>query len=302
MQNFDSRPAEASPSPSPFSRVLVTGGSSQIGRCLLKRLAALEIPAYALGRNLPPDIPADNFIERDLTDSALVIPEQMDAMVHIAALWYLPGHLDALYACGIRRIVCFSTTSIFIKQDSSDAGERDLVARMMDAEESVTARCEELGIACTILRPTLVYGVGIDRNISRAANFIQRFRFYPVAAGATGLRQPVHADDLATVALAALESPVAAGKRYEVGGGERLAYREMIGRIFDTLEIPRRFCVIPFLGFLAATAGWLLRRPEVTGEMVQRMRRDLVCDNNPAMRDLGYEPRPFLSAGRADLP
>ena len=173
---------------------------------------------------------------------------------------------------------------------------------MVDAEARVLAQCAALEIACTILRPTLVYGLGIDRNISRAANFIRRFRFYPLAGAATGLRQPVHADDLAAAALAALNTPVAAGKCYEVGGSEQLVYREMIGRIFDTLEMPRRFVPIPFLGTFAAAAGFVLRRPEVTGEMVQRMRRDLVCDNGPAIRDFGYEPRPFLSAGRADLP
>ncbi len=288
--------------PLPFSSVLVTGGSSQIGRCVLRRLATAGVSGYALGRNRPPGLPADRFVQGDLTRTDLEFPDRMDAVVHIAKLWYLPEHIDALYARGVRRIVCFSTTSIFVKQDSSDAGERDLVARMVDAEARVLAQCAALEIACTILRPTLVYGLGIDRNVSRAANFIRRFRFYPLAGAATGLRQPVHADDLAAAALAALNTPVAAGKCYEVGGSEQLVYREMIGRIFDTLEMPRRFVPIPFLGTFAAAAGFVLRRPEVTGEMVQRMRRDLVCDNGPAIRDFGYEPRPFLSAGRADLP
>lgn len=288
--------------PLPFASVLVTGGSSQIGRCVLRRLATAGAQAYAVGRNRPPGLSADRFVQGDLTEESLDFPDRLDAVVHIAGLWYLPGHIDALFTRGVRRIVCFSTTSIFVKHDSSDAGERDLVARMVNAEKSVTERCAALGIACTILRPTLVYGLGIDRNISRAAVFIRRFRFYPLAGEATGLRQPVHADDLAAAALAVLDTPAAAGKCYEVGGGERLVYREMIGRLFDVLGIPRRFVAIPFLGVFATIAGFVLRRPEVTGEMVQRMRRDLVCDNGPAIRDFGYDPRPFLSAGRADLP
>ena len=75
----------------------------------------------------------------------------------------------------------------------------------------------------------------------------------------------------------------------------------MIGRIFDVLGMPRRFVPIPLLGLLAATAGFVLRRPELTGDMVARMRRDLICDNGPAMRDLGYAPRAFLSAGEKDI-
>jgi nucleoside-diphosphate-sugar epimerase len=288
--------------PLPFTRVLVTGGSSQIGRCLLRRLKASGIDAFAFGRNRPPEISEDRFFPGDFNNESLAYTEAPDALVHIAALWHLPRHLDELHAHGIRRVVCFSTTSIFVKQDSSDAGERDLVARTVDAERQVLERCGQLGIACTILRPTLVYGMGLDRNISRAAYFIRRFRFYPIAGGATGLRQPVHADDLAAAALSALGARNAAGKCYEVGGSERLAYKEMIGRIFDAMGLPRRFVPVPGLEFFASFAGVLLRRPEVTGEMVRRMRRDLVCDNGPAIRDLGYNPRPFLSAGAADLP
>jgi len=283
-------------------RVLVTGGSSQIGKCLLRRLDAAGAATRALGRTRLLEVPTEHFIAGDLKDSSLGLSEDLEAVVHIAALWLLPPHLEELHACGVRRIVCFSTTSIFVKQESSDSGERDLVARMVEAERQVLARCGELGIACTILRPTLIYGLGMDRNISRAARFIRRFHFYPLPGGATGLRQPVHADDLAAVALAALVSPVAGDKCYEVGGGERLTYREMIGRIFDALDMPRRFLPVPFLAFFAAAAGVVLRRPEITGEMVYRMGRDLVCDNRPASRDLGYDPRPFLSAGPADLP
>ena len=38
-------------------------------------------------------------------------------------------------------------------------------------------------------------------------------------------------------AIAALQSDAAAGQTYDVGGGERLTYREMIGRIFDETQI-----------------------------------------------------------------
>lgn len=241
------------------------------------------------------------FVECDLSQPHISVPHTLSSVVHIAGIWLLPPHLDALHDRGVRRIVCFSSTSIYVKQDSSNLGERDLVQRMTGAEADIARRCEALGIEWTVLRPTLVYGLGMDRNISRAARFIQRLRCYPIAFGATGLRQPVHADDLAAAALAALVTPAAAGRHYDVGGGETLPYREMIGRIFDTLSTPRIFLPMPFLEQAVAAAGALMRRPEVTGEMVRRMRRDLVCDNRPAADDLGYTPRSFLAGGLADL-
>jgi nucleoside-diphosphate-sugar epimerase len=283
--------------------VLVTGASSQIGQCVVRRLCAAGRSVIALGRGRPG--PSTNahlrFIEGDLEKPNVVFAQSLSMVVHIAAIWLLPDHLDALYARGVRRIVCFSSTSIFIKQASSNAGERDLVVRMKAAEAEVATRCAALGIVWTVLRPTLVYGLGMDRNVSRAARFIQRFGLYPLASAATGLRQPVHADDLAGAALAALDAPAAAGRSYALGGGEVLEYREMIGRIFDALKRRRRFLVLPGLEYFAAAIGIVLRRREVTAEMVRRMRQDLVCDNGPAGRDLSYRPRKFLAGGGADL-
>lgn len=299
----DSSDADRAWEPLALNTVLVTGASSQIGQCVTRRLCAARVPVVALGRRRPKTAMDARlrFIEGDLEEPELALPESLSSVVHIAGIWLLPNHLAALHARGVRRIVCFSSTSIFVKQESSNTGERDLVARMKAAEAEVATRCEALGIAWTVLRPTLVYGLGIDRNVSRAAGLIRRFGVYPLASAATGKRQPVHADDLAAAALAALESPAAAGRVYELGGGEVLGYREMIGRIFDALGRRRRFLAIPGLETLVAIAGVALRRPEVTGEMVRRMRQDLVCDNRPAERDLSYRPRKFLSGGRADL-
>ena len=286
-----------------FRTILVTGASSQIGECVVQRLCEARRPVIAFGRGRPRySMNAHlQFIEGDLEKTNIAFPESLSSVVHIAGIWLLPGHLDALYARGVRRIVCFSSTSVFVKQASSNAGERDLVARMKAAEAEVAARCKVLGIVWTVLRPTLVYGLGIDRNVSRAARFIRRFGVYPLALAATGMRQPVHADDLAAAALAALAAPAAAGRTYELGGGEVLGYREMIGRIFDALERRRRFLAVPGLEILAALVGIVLRRPEVTGAMVRRMRQDLVCDNGPAERDLSYRPRKFLAGGGVDL-
>jgi hypothetical protein len=57
-------------------------------------------------------------------------------------------------------------------------------------------------------------------------------RFIPLVGGGTGLRQPVHAEDLAIGAIAAAASPAAANKVYCLPGAETLPYWEMIGRIF----------------------------------------------------------------------
>ncbi len=284
--------------------VLVTGASSQIGRCVLRRLDEAGTEIIAAGRRKPTGIDpgACRFIECDLTSARPTFPEEVVSLIHIASIWMLPPHLETLRKRGLRRLVCFGSTAIYNKTDSVNAGEREIARRMIHAEEDIARLCESLGIGWTVLRPTLVYGLGLDRNVSRAARFIRKFRLYPLATGAVGLRQPVHADDLASAALAALNTAASSGKRYDVGGGEKLPYRDMIGRIFDVLDLPRRFVPLPGLEYAVAAAGIVLRRPEVTGDVVRRMRLDLTCDNSAAEIDLGYRPRTFLAGGKDDVP
>ena len=109
----------------------------------------------------------------------------------------------------------------------------------MPSEES-RRRAKQHNVGWTILRPTLIYAEGRDTNITPLSRLIRRFGFMPLVGGAPGLRQPVHAEDLAIGAIAAASSPAAINKFYSLPGAETLTYREMIGRIFDGLRMPRR--------------------------------------------------------------
>ena len=87
-----------------------------------------------------------------------------------------------------------------------------------------------------LLRPTLIYGCGMDRNVSVLAGLAQRFGVVPLAGQAAGLRQPVHADDLARAAFDALGAVATHGRAYALPGGETLPYREMVARVCATLD------------------------------------------------------------------
>ncbi|MDI6746185.1 MAG: hypothetical protein QMD17_03475 [Rhodocyclaceae bacterium] len=82
------------------------------------------------------------------------------------------------------------------------------------------------------LPPTLIYGLGRDKNIAEMARFIRRFGFFPVLGKATGLRQPIHTADVAGACLGALRAPDAANRDYNISGGETFAYRDMVARVF----------------------------------------------------------------------
>ncbi len=284
--------------------VLVTGATGQIGQPLVKRLLTANSPVVALchRRRVPNCALGLTWVDGDLADGRVDFGSRaVDRLVHATGLWLLPHHLPALHALGIRRVVAFGSTSIFGKAGSGNQFERRQISAIEQAEQDFVEQCSKLAIAWTILRPTLTYGAGIDRNVSAAARFIERFGFYPIAGPASGLRQPVHADDLAAASVMALAAPTTAGKSYDLGGGETLAYRDMIGRIFDALGRPRRFAPVPLLGPLVGVWGRISGNPVLTSEVVTRMNRDLVFDHGDAARDFGYAPREFLADGRADL-
>lgn len=114
-----------------------------------------------------------------------------------------------------------------------------------------------------------------------------RTRLFPLPAG-RGLRQPVHADDIAQAVLAALDTPAAAGRVLPLGGGERLPAREMFARVRRSLPT----CTVPL-----PLPGWLLRAarhrvPRLRGPL-SRLETDLIADNAELTRLLGIAPRPF---------
>jgi nucleoside-diphosphate-sugar epimerase len=279
--------------------VLVLGATSLIGRFALPRLVEAGADVTAVSRK-PRDSRADGvaWVRADLTAADAVLPPAGDAL-SLSPIWLLPSALPLLQAAGVRRIVAFSSTSRFTKAASPEAEERAVAARLADGEAALAAFCDERGIGWTVLRPTMIYAEGWDANVSRLARLIGRFGVFPLAGEGGGRRQPVHADDLAAVGIAALERPEAAGRSYDLPGGETLTYREMVARIFEGLgRRPRIVSMPPALWSLGLKlAGG--RLPGVNAAMGERMSADLVFDAGPAARDLDWAPRPFRPRFRA---
>jgi nucleoside-diphosphate-sugar epimerase len=268
------------------SPLLLLGGTDPVGRFIIER-ASRQQAVIVVGRSKPHH-DAARWHQADLGCSTIEFPAA-EARQAIATLpiWLLAPHLPSLTRNGIKRLVAFSSTSVEAKRDSRSAKTQAIVAALAGGEAAVTTAALDLGIGLTILRPALIYGTGEDANVSAAARFIQRYGFFPLAWNAQGLRQPVHADDLASAALAALERPQVAGETYALPGGETLTYRAMIERIFAALDRRPRFIRMPGLAAVS--------------DLAKRMARDQAFDIGPAARDLDYAPRRFLAGGRGDL-
>ena len=273
-------------------RVLVLGATSLIGRFAVPRLLAAGAEVTAVSRGGTGPVEGVRWVQGDLSAPDLALPPA-DAVLSLSPIWLLPAVLPALQAAGVERLVAFSSTSRFTKERSPVAEERAVAARLAEGERATAAFCDAAGVAWTVLRPTMIYAEGHDANVSRLAGLIRRFGVFPLAGRGEGLRQPVHADDLAAAAVAALDRLEAAGRSYDLPGGETLSYREMVRRIFEGVERRPRIVSVPpalwSLGLRLATG----RLPGVNVAMGGRMSADLVFDPGPAARDLGWAPRLF---------
>lgn len=289
-------------------RAGIIGATSLVGESLLSLLTQTGWRVMAFSRGTA-DHNVDGVEWRQISCApsplaSLTAGEgNIPSWICIAPIWVLPEHFALLEAHGVQRVVALSSTSRFTKDDSSDPAEQAIAHRLIDAEARVQAWAESFGIECVILRPTLIYGLGRDKNIVEIARFIGRFGFFPLFGKANGLRQPIHAVDVAAACLAALQAPCAANRAYNISGGETLTYRDMVIRVFSALGCSPRLPTVPLWVFRLAVS--VLRRlpryRQWSVAMAERMNRDLVFDHAEAARDLGFKPRAFVLEG-GDLP
>jgi nucleoside-diphosphate-sugar epimerase len=271
---------------------LVVGGTGLVGGYIVEHLRRAGRRPLVLSRS-PREGSGVDWLQGDLAKPDTLNFPAFTTLFCTANAALLANALPRLLNPSLKRVVVFSSTSVLTKQETEIASERETIKRLVDAERRIAETCEEHNVAWTILRPTLIYAEGRDTNITPLSRLIRRFGFMPVVGGGPGLRQPVHAEDLAIGALASASSRAAVNKVYALPGGETLTYREMIGRIFDALRLPRRTISVPVPVWRAAFKLAKPLYPDANVAMGIRMMKDMTFDSTPAIQDFGWHPRGF---------
>jgi nucleoside-diphosphate-sugar epimerase len=274
------------------NRSIVFGGTGLVGAHIVRRLvSAGERPlAVSRGRIATEDI--DGLVYDLEAPSRLELPA-CENLYCTANVQLLAQALPLFEAPVLKRVVAFTTTSIVTKIDGENLAERESARQLVEGERLLIETCRRLGIEWTILRPTLIYDEYHDINVTRLARLIERYGVFPLAGRGGGLRQPVHAEDLAIGAVAVAASPAAANKVYVVAGDDVITYREMVGRIFDGLGKPRRIVSIPLWLWRWAFVALKRSFPNANTAMGARMGRDMSFDISEARADFAWNPRGF---------
>lgn len=271
--------------------VLVLGASNAAGQAFIERASRHdELHLLAVSRRPPASAQAGmTWLQHDLNDGP--VSAMASVLVSFGPLALALRQLEATPSLG--RVIALSSASTLFKADSDDPSERTQMAAIRNDEALLQALCEARGAALTLLKTTMIYGGGNDANVSRLAGLTARLPFVPVVGN--GLRQPVHAHDLAELALRMLSRNAGSTGTWLLGGGETLTYAAMLrrigaaqGRAVRVLRLP-----LPTLRLVLRMAHVLSLLRDVRPVMLERQAVDLVVDDRPARERLGWNPRGF---------
>jgi uncharacterized protein YbjT (DUF2867 family) len=272
-------------------KVLVTGGTGLLGDALLKRLLAGGHEVRCLVREESPrasrlDAKRVELFRGDAGDAEDLSRALagMDAFLHVVGIEYAPQVVEAARRAEVGRLVVVGSTSAHSSHEFR-SGPKKRAERLI----------RDSGLGYTIVRPSMIYGSELDKNVHRLLRFLDRSPIFPMFGPGDNLWQPVYHEDCASGVYEALVRPAAVGRSYDLPGAEPLTYLELVRIAAGALgKKPRiiRLPLEPVHRLLVAAERVRLPLP-VGSEQVLRLREDKAYPYEDAIQDLGYAPRPF---------
>lgn len=273
-------------------RVLLTGATGLLGGAVLYGLISdgtdevrvmvrSESPNAGRLSNLPVEVARG---DASVSGDVLRACRGMDAVVHVAGIEYSPRVVEGMRRAGVGRLVAVSSTSAHSRFEAR-SGPKLGMERVVRGS----------GLAWSIVRPTMIYGSELDKNIHRLLRFLDRSPVFPVFGDGGNLWQPVHFEDCAEGVIRALKNDAAAGRSYDLPGAYPLTYEALVkaaGRALGRGPRIIRLPLEPVRRGLAFAEGLGVSLP-FGSEQVMRLGEDKAYPFEAARRDLGYSPRPF---------
>ena len=223
----------------------------------------------------------------DLEDERSVLDalDGAEAVLGVSHIRHAPALVRACATRGVTRGVFFSSCRIFSRTPSRTVKE------LMDGEAAVA----QSNLDYTILRPTMIYGPGEDRNLSRIRQHIRRHRVIPVFGSGERLQQPVFVKDVALAAARVTRISATIRKTYTLAGPRPIPYAGLIDAIAaaEGRWIVKIYLPVRASAWFAGVWGRLSGEPRLTAEQVRRFDEEKAFDIEEARRDFDFEPIPF---------
>lgn len=267
--------------------IAVAGATGYTGGFLVRRLAASGRPVRCVVRasrrrdgleSLGVEVVVADLESPDQVRAALCGARQVLNVAHIR----FAGTVAEAVPCSVEQTVHVSSQRALSRVPCPSV-------EAVQAGERAAARGP---VPWVLLRPTMIYGPGDDRNISRLAAHLRRWRWVPVCGPGRALQQPVFVEDVVSGILAACGNPRALGRTYALAGAQALSYNALVDEVGRAVgvrpvkvHLPVGLClaVVRLLGCLGVGIG-------LDPQHLMRLQEDKDCSVAPARADLGYEP------------
>jgi len=206
---------------------------------------------------------------------------------------------ESAAAFGIKRFIYLS--SIKVNGESTDTHpftENDL-PKPQDSYGISKLEAEQVlhnikALQAVILRPTLVYGLGVRANFLKLIQLVKKGLPLPLAS-VKNRRSMVYVGNLVSAIIACLDHPKAARQTFLVSDGEDLSTPGLIHKIAEALKItPKLFPCPPKL------LKWAVK---LTGKskLIDRLLDSLQVDSSKIQNELDWRPPYSVGEGLKEM-
>lgn len=288
--------------------IYIAGGTSFLGKKVIKKLLAEEIKVRCLFRSEAAkskliDLGEDFKNQLDLADGNLYSSDSLVYslkgsqsaiyMVRLEYIDFVKNFLDAALKCGLKRVIFVSSTTTMLPT------ENKFKILKLEAEELI----KKSGLNYTILRPTMIYGGKEDNNFFKMLSFIQKKGFFVIFGSGKNLIQPVHVDDAADAIFKVLDNPAAYNKTYVLCGKDALQYNEMLQIVRNTLGRNFRIVKLPIGAskFAVNIYKKIVKKSDFNSDQIERMKINKAYSYEEAGRDFGFAPMSFKEGIKKEI-
>jgi uncharacterized protein YbjT (DUF2867 family) len=282
-------------------RVLVAGASGFVGTRLCPALEAAGHEVLAMTRHPAKYRGAGKAVRGDVAD----VGSLRDALQDAEAAYYLVHSLDsadfkrrdadaarafarAAGDAGLRRIVYLGGLG-----DDDDALSEHLASR-----REVERLLGETGVPLTVLRAGIVIGHG-GTSWELTRQLVEHLPAMVTPRWVGTRTQPIAIADVVRYLVGVLDHPEAAGRTFDIGGPEVLAYRDMLQRVAAIEGRPLLILPVPLLS-PRLSSYWLSLVTDIdvtTGRaLIDSMTNEVVVRDDAIRRIVEFEPMGYDEA------